>query len=315
MNYTEIRAYTGQPEYSKRFWNAMRGQESYYAELSKGRNSETGTYNLPNSTSNQYEAALVKESLFRNIGSTFRVYDGAYHILAKYYDDLAQFIPEGGSIPIFDGLNDFTTYPVESNKLAALIKLSSNFVNDAAFDIESYLVNRLAKNFAKAEDNAFINGTGVQMPVGILNDTNGAEVAHSVDEITYDDIINLYFSVKPEYRKNAIWLMNDKTALALRTMKDEVGNYLWRNNDDTILGKKVMISEFMPDMESGAKPIAFGDFSHYWIINRSPVSVKALSEKFVLYDQIGYLAFEFIDGKLIRPEAVKVIKINTLNND
>jgi HK97 family phage major capsid protein len=98
-------------------------------------------------------------------------------------------------------------------------------------------------------------------------------------------------------------------------MKDEVGNYLWRNNDDTILGKKVMISEFMPDMESGAKPIAFGDYSYYWIINRSPVSVKALSEKFALYDQIGYLAFEFIDGKLIRPEAVKVIKINTLNND
>ena len=315
MNYTEIRAYTGQPEYSKRFWNAMRGQESYYAELSKGRNSETGTYNLPNSTSNQYEAALVKESLLRNIGSTFRVYDGAYHILAKYYDDLAQFIPEGGSIPIFDGLNDFTTYPVESNKLAALVKLSSDFVNDTAFDIESYLVNRLAKNFAKAEDNAFINGTGVQMPVGILNDTNGAEVAHSVDEITYDDIINLYFSVKPEYRKNAIWLMNDKTALALRTMKDEVGDYLWHNNDDTILGKKVMISEFMPDMESGAKPIAFGDFSYYWIINRSPVSVKALSEKFALYDQIGYLAFEFIDGKLIRPEAVKVIKINTQSND
>ena len=152
------------------------------------------------------------------------------------------------------------------------------------------------------------------MPTGILNGANGAEVAYAVDEITYDDIISLYFSVKPEYRKNAVWLMNDKTVLALRTLKDEAGNYLWRSSDDTILGKKVFVSEFMPDMESGSKPIAFGDFSYYWIICRSPVSVRALSEKFALLDQIGYLAFEFIDGKLIRQEAVKVIQKNTGTN-
>ncbi|HRX20782.1 MAG TPA: phage major capsid protein, partial [Syntrophomonadaceae bacterium] len=205
-------------------------------------------------------------------------------------------------------------YTVESHKLAALVKMNSDFVRDAAFDIESYLVKRLARNFAKAEDNAFINGTGVQMPTGILNGENGAEVAYAVDEITYDDIIRLYFSVKPEYRKNAVWLMNDKTALALRTLKDEARNYLWRSSDDTILGKKVFVSEFMPDMESGSKPVAFGDLSYYWIICRSPVSVRALSEKFALLDQIGYLAFEFIDGKLIRQEAVKVIQKNTGTN-
>ena len=314
MNYTEVRVYTGQPDYSKHFWNAMRGQESDYSGLSEGRSSETGTYVMPNATNNKYEAAIISESLFRKIGTTFNVYEGSYHILAKEYDDLVQFVPEGGAIPVFDGLNDFTQYTVESHKLAALVKMNSDFVRDAAFDIESYLVKRLARNFAKAEDNAFINGTGVQMPTGILNGANGAEVAYAVDEITYDDIIRLYFSVKPEYRKNAVWLMNDKTALALRTMKDEAGNYLWRDSDDTILGKKVFISEFMPDMESDSKPIAFGDFSYYWIICRSPVSVRALSEKFALLDQIGYLAFEFIDGKLIRQEAVKVIQMNTETN-
>jgi len=67
-------------------------------------------------------------------------------------------------------------------------------------------------------------------------------------------------------------------------------------------------------MQSGSKPIAFGDFSYYWIICRSPVSVKALSEKYALLDEMGYLAFEFIDGKLIRPEAVKVIQITTEAN-
>lgn len=200
---------------------------------------------------------------------------------------------------------------MDSWKLAAFVKMDEAFIRDAGFDIENYLINRFAKNFGRAEDNAFINGTGIQMPTGILDATNGADVGITTAEITYDDVISLYFSVKPEYRRNAVWLMNDETALALRTLKDSAGNYLWRNSDDTILGKRVIISEYMPNTESDSKPIAFGDFSYYWVIARSPVSVKTLSEKFALHDQIGYLAFEFLDGKLIRHEAVKVIQINT----
>jgi len=90
MNYTEVRVYTGQPEYSRHFWNAMRGQESDYSGLSEGRSSETGTYVMPNATNNKYEAAIISESLFRKIGTTFNVYEGSYHILAKEYDDLVQ---------------------------------------------------------------------------------------------------------------------------------------------------------------------------------------------------------------------------------
>ena len=106
-----------------------------------------------------------------------------------------------------------------------------------------------------------------------------------------------------------MWLMNDKTALALRKLKDGDVNYLWNQANDTILGKQVIISEYMPDIETGTKPIAFGDFSYYWIVGRKPVTVRTLLEKFVLYDQIGYLAFEFLDGKLVRNEAIKVIQM------
>jgi len=103
--------------------------------------------------------------------------------------------------------------------------------------------------------------------------------------------------------------MNDKTALALRKLKDNDSNYLWNQANDTILGKQVIISEYMPDIEAGTKPIAFDDFSYYWIVGRKPVTVRTLLEKFVLYDQIGYLAFEFLDGKLVRNEAIKVIQM------
>ena len=129
------------------------------------------------------------------------------------------------------------------------------------------------------------------------------------EEEIYDDVIRLYFSVKPEYRRNGVWLMNDETALALRTLKDDAGQPIWNQSNDTILGKKVYISEFMPGAASGSKPIAFGDFSYYWIVRRRPVSVRTLTEQFAMVDCVGYLAYEFLDGKLIRPEAIKVMQM------
>jgi len=309
-SYTERLLYTGSPEYDKHFWNAMRGNELGFSGISKGYNVQTGTYMLPNSSANRYMAALEKESLFRTLGTVISAYGSGYRIFAKDTTDLAEWVPEGEAIPIYDGIDDFNINTVDSWKLAALVRMDAAFVNDASFDIEDYLISRFAKNFGRAEDNAFINGNGIEMPTGILNATGGAEVAVMVGEVSYDDISSLYFAVKPEYRRNAVWLMNDKIALELKKLKDEVGNYLWRESDDTILGKKVYISEYMPDIEAGMKPIAFGDFSYYWVIGRSPISVKTLTEKFALLDQVGYLAFEFLDGKLIRPDAVKVIQIS-----
>ena len=85
-------------------------------------------------------------------------------------------------------------------------------------------------------------------------------------------------------------MMNDETALALRTLKDADGNYIWNHTTDTILGKQVVICNAMPGSDAGKKPIAFGDFSYYWIINRRPLAVRTLAEKFALNDLTGYLA-------------------------
>lgn len=264
---------------------------------------------MPATASNKYTKAIEKESLFRQIGTTVNAYHSNYRILAKDCNDLAQFVPEGGTIPLYDAVNDFTPYTIETCKLAAFVKLDTDFVHDATFDVEKFLVSRLTKNFGRAETNAFINGSGEQTPTGILHDSKGATVALSSSALSYDDVISLYFSVKAEYRTKGVWLMNDTTAMVLRTLKDADGNYLLHNNSDTILGKQVIISEFMPNIGVGSKPIAFGDFSYYWVICKKPVSVRTIKEKFVTLDQIGYLAFEFLDGKLIRPEAIKVIQI------
>ena len=308
-NYTEMLPYIKGSDYENHFWNALRGKVGHSEHLNNGINSYSGGYTLTHSDQEKYSAALKQESLFRNIATDIRVYDTKSKIRTVNGEDVAVWVPAGGSISVTDGMDDFGTVTLETHKLAAFLKLEENFAHDATFKIEDYLVSRFAKNFARAEDNAFINGTGTDEPTGILDDEGGADIGVTAASITYEDVVELFFSVASEYRKNGVWLMNDETALVLRTLKDDGGNYIWNHTNDTILGKKVYISEFMPYFEPGSKPIAFGDFSYYWITTRTPVSVRTLVEKFAALGYIGYLAYEFLDGHLIRSEAVKVMQI------
>ncbi len=90
---------------------------------------------------------------------------------------------------------------------------------------------------------------------------------------------------------------------------NENGNYLWNHSDNSVLGRPVEYSEFMPDAETVCKPIAFGDLSYYWIVERQSAMVKIFSELFVQDGLIGYIVNERVDSKLIRPEAVKILEI------
>lgn len=308
--YNEKNYYINTPEYDRHFWDAMRGETYVSDTLSKGVDNTTGGFTLPSGVDDRLSKAIRRESVFRNLATFVKVNGGSSTIFAKDCDDLAMWVPENGSIPVYDGMNDFTRYPVEAHKLAVLVKLDTDFVGDVAFDIEGYLTGRLAKNFARAEDRGYITGTGTDMPLGILDETAGAETGVTTDTLTYDDVIRLYFSLDKEYRPGAVWLMNDETALALRRMKDDAGHPLWNPSDSQLLCKPVFIANDMPSVEAGMTPIVFGDFRYYWIIERSPASVRVLKERFTLLDQIGYLATEFLDGRLIRREALQGLKID-----
>ena len=124
---------------------------------------------------------------------------------------------------------------------------------------------------------------------------------HKTQKVDRQQQTLIEYSVKNGFKIDDFFSDIIKTALALRKLKDGDGNYLWNHVNDTILGRQVIISEYMPDIETGTKPIAFGDFSYYWVVGRKPVSVRTLLEKFVLYDQIGYLAFEYLDSWKLEP--------------
>lgn len=292
--------------YNTTFWNAMRGKAISHNHLEEGSD-KAGGYIAPSNFNDKYTQALTKENVFRRLGTVVTTSTSEATIQAMACTGTAGWVAEMS--PISESSDTLMRFPVRSYKLGSLSRLKTTFIQDTNFNIESYLENDFARRFGRAEEDAFINGNGTDAPCGILNATGGAEIGGTAATLTYDEVLKLYFSVSPEHRRNGGWLMNDETAIALRTLKDSTGNYLWNSNDNTILGKPVQYSNYMPNAESGKCPIAFGDFSYYWIIQRQPLTLKILTEKYSIYGEIGFSGYERLDGKLILPEAVKLFKM------
>ncbi len=227
----------GTAEYKRAFWDkAMRGDQTP-REIMQSGNSLHDTLVLPADSNKKFQEALRRESVFRQLATCISAPQSEGSIWTSVCEDLAEWVPENGKVSIMDATGGLTRQLFRCNKLAVIAKLTNNYVKDIGLDAESYLTAHLAKSFGRAEENAFINGSGEGMPTGILHGTDGAEVGLTATEISFDDMAKLYLSVKPEYRKNGVWIMNDETALALRTLKDAGGSYLWDHNSDTIFGK------------------------------------------------------------------------------
>ena len=297
------------PEYDYAFWNAVNGKPHNAKELGKGASNEAGRY-LPLQANSKMTAALKRESVFRSLATIAYMREPGGIVLARNYATESCWVPEHGLYTFSQDKDEFAEYNIKAHKLGTILKYDDSFLVDVGLNMENHLIDSIAKSFGAMEDAAYVNGKGDIQPTGILHNTRGAQVGTTTAALTYEDVVKLYFSVKPEYRKRGVWMMNDETAYYLRTIKDEGGNYIWNHANDTILGKRVYICNDMPSIGPGNKPIAFGDFSYYWIIIRDEVTVKVLNELYYDDGQIGYIAREYLDGKLIRPEAIKVIQMN-----
>ena len=199
--------------------------------------------------------------------------------------------------------------------MGTTIKISDELMQDSAFDLEGYMASEFARRIGAKEEEAFFTGDGVGKPLGILAASGGADVGKvtsAATSIKADEIIDLFHSLRPAYRKNAIWVMNDTTISELRKLKDSNGQYLWQTSlaagtPDTLLGLPVMTSAYMPEIKAGNKTIAFGDFKYYWIADRLGRTFKRLNELYATSGQVGFIGQQRVDGKLILPEAIKVL--------
>jgi HK97 family phage major capsid protein len=301
--------------YKDAFWNHARKRDSYEIRnaLQVGTDTEGG-YLVPDTFEKKLITTLEEENVIRKHAHVFTTSSGSHKIPVVSTRGTAAWVDEEGQIPESD--DAFGQQLIGAHKISTLIKVSEELLNDSAFDLENYFATEFARRIGNAEEAAFLTGNGSGKPTGILADIGGAEIgvtAASETAITADEIIDLFYSLKSPYRKKAIWVLNDRTIKAIRKLKDSNGQYLWQpalheGEFDTILGKRIYTSPFAPEIGAGAKTIAFGDFSYYWIGDRQGVAFKRLNERYAETGQVGFLASKRVDGKLILPEAIKVLQ-------
>lgn len=302
-------------EYKNAFWQVMRNKAGLEVKnaLQIGSDAEGG-YLTPDEFEHTLVEALEEEDIFRGLANTIQTSSGDRKIPVVATKGDASWVDEEGAIPESD--DSFKQVTLSAYKLATMIKISEELLNDSAFDLESYVAKEFGRRIGTKEEEAFFVGDGTGKPTGILDATGGGQLGKTTSgaaAISFDEIMDLFYSLKSPYRKNATFLMNDSTVKAIRKLKDGAGQYIWQpsmvaGTPDTILNRPVLTSAYMPEISAGNKTVAFGDFKYYWIADRQGRSFKRLNELFAVTGQIGFVATQRLDGKLILPEAVKYLQ-------
>lgn len=300
-------------EYRKSFWNAMRAKlpsHEIMNALQIGTDSEGG-YLVPDEFERTLVEALEEQNIFRALAHVIQTSSGDRKIPVVASKGTASWVDEEGAIPESD--DSFGQVSIGAYKLGTMIKVSEELLADSVFDLEAYISREFARRIGNKEEEAFFTGDGTGKPTGVLESAEIGVTAAAAAAITADEVFDLYYSLKAPYRKSSVFLMNDSTVKALRKLKDNNGQYLWQpsltaNTPDTLMGRPVYTSAYMPALEASAKGILFGDLSYYWVADRQGRAFKRLGELFAPTGQVGFLATQRVDGKLILPEAVKILQ-------
>ena len=216
-------------------------------------------------------------------------------------------IQEGG--PYGETKSTFGRVTIGAYKLGGIIKVSEELLKDTSIDFDAYMANQIARGIDKAEAPAFATGDGVGKPTGyVTGATVGANsTTAATNAITADEIYDIFFDLKEEYRKNATWRMSDNTLKAISKLKDANGNYLLGTLADNVTyrlpGRPVVVDSSMPDMGAGNKFIVIGDFNYFQIADRGDLSIKRLNERYADVGMIGFQVSKRVDAKITISEA------------
>jgi HK97 family phage major capsid protein len=302
-------------EYTRAFWKHMRNRGDFEVRnaLTIGTDSEGG-YLVPDEFERTLIEALEEENIMRQLAKVITTSSGDKKIPVVASKGTAAWVDEEGAIPEDD--DAFGQVSIGAYKVATMIKVSEELLNDSIFNLESYIAREFARRIGAKEEEAFLVGDGSGKPAGIFDDTHGGEigVTTSTANIKMDEIFDLFYSLKSPYRKRATFITNYATVKEIRKLKDGQGQYLWQpsvkaGEPDTLLNRPVRTSAYVPTIEPGAKVIAFGDFGYYWIADRQGRAFQRLSELYAATGQVGFRATQRVDGKLILKEAVKILKM------
>ena len=306
---------TASDSYKAAFWNSIRNRNwiDVNNDLHIGTDAEGG-YLVPDEFERKLVEALEEESIFRQMATVIKTSNGDRKIPIVTSKGEAVWMDEEQQYTLSD--DTFGQASLSAYKLGTAIKISEELLNDSVFDLPSYIAREFARRIGAKEEEAFFVGDGKGKPTGIFHTVGGAEDGATTTgaNITFDDVMELFYSLRSPYRKKAVWVLNDSTVKALRKLKDSNGQYLWQpslqaGQPDRLLGYEIYTSPYAPTLAAGALSIAFGDFQSYWIADRTGRTVQRLNELYSTNGQVGFVATERVDGKIILPEGIQLLKM------
>ena len=235
----------------------------------------------------------------------------------------------------FEGMRAETATPTfheivpASGELFANPAATQQMLDDAQFDVESWLAQEIATEFARAEGAAFINGSGSNQPLGFLQSpvsasdddsramgtvqtigTGSAGAFPASDPA--DVLLDLIQSLRQPYRQGAVFVMNSATAAAIRKFKTADGAYIWQpslaaGTPSSLLGYPVIEAEDMPDIAAGSLSVAFGNFkAGYTIADRGETVI--LRDPYTNKPFVHFYASRRVGGQVTNSESIKLLE-------
>ncbi len=282
-----------------------------------------GGYLVDPQTSATIQSVLSSTASIRAIANVVQVEATSYDVLIDHSELGHGWANETASVTE-TGTPTIDRISIPLHELSALPKASQRLLDDSAFDIETWLAARIGDKFARAEADAFVNGDGVDKPVGFLTHPTVDNGSWAWDSIGYvptgvdgdfsggDAIIDLVYALGAQYRANGTFVMNSKTAGAVRKLKDGDGRFLWSDGlaagePARLLGYPVLIAEDMPDLASDAFAIAFGDFSAGYTVAERP-DLRVLRDPFSAKPHVLFYATKRVGGDVSDFAAIKLLK-------
>lgn len=307
--------------------DAMRGLSLEGKGLSTAVSADGG-YLVDPATSSLIGEKLNATASLRSIASVVQVEAGSFDVLVDAGDIGASWSTETDATSETDA-GQVQRVSIPLHELSAMPRASQRLLDDSAFDIESWLAARIADKFARSESQAFVSGDGIGKPKGFLAENIVDESAWNWGDIGAvktgadgnfqsgnpgDAIVDLVYALGASYRSNATFVMNSKTAAALRKIKDADGRFMWADGmaagePARLFGYKVLICEEMPDIGVGANAIAFGDFANGYTIAERP-DLRILRDPFSAKPNVLFYANKRVGGGVTDFAAIKLLQFS-----
>lgn len=276
-------------------------------------NDEQGGYLAPSEMSSEFVRDLVEYSPIRSVASVRSIGGPSVKYPKRTDGTNAQWEGEGEDGE--ESTVSFGQVEVPARKLMTYVDISNELLSDSGGAAEAEVRLALAEDFGKKEGAAFVNGTGAGQPEGLMtHDGIGEFLNGHATNLSAEKMVSLMYDLQGAYRNNGTWMMNGTTLGIVRNLKDGDGRFLWQpsfqaGQPETILGRPVVEAVDMPDLESGAFPILFGDFSGYRIVDRLAMSILVNPYLLATKGQTRIHATRRVGGRVIQAARFRKLKM------